>query len=231
MVQYKIFADSLEHKVELLKYLLRSEKIVKPIVFVKTRERLQELVQELDKAEIKFAYIRGEMEQEKRIAALERFAGGSVNILLATDVAARGIDVSDVSHVINFDMPRSADIYVHRIGRTARAGKKGVAINLVEAHDVPILGKIERYTGEKITLRVIDGLKAQNKLADFSKKKKKKEDKDVKSDEKEKHIKKRARDLKNKGKPNFYEKKRKKLLSQGITEEEADKLLNISSAK
>ena len=231
VVQYKIFADSLEHKVELLKYLLRSEKIVKPIVFVKTRERLQELVQELDKAEIKFAYIRGEMEQEKRIAALERFAGGSVNILLATDVAARGIDVSDVSHVINFDMPRSADIYVHRIGRTARAGKKGVAINLVEAHDVPILGKIERYTGEKITLRVIDGLKAQNKLADFSKKKKKKEDKDVNSDEKEKHIKKRARDLKNKGKPNFYEKKRTKLLSQGITEEEADKLLNISSAK
>ena len=171
------------------------------------------------------------MEQSKRIAALEKFTSGAVNILLATDVAARGIDVTDISHVINFDMPRSADIYVHRIGRTARAGRKGVAINLVEAHDVPMLGKIERYTGEKITLRVIEGLKAQNKMADFTKKKKKDDEpkENVKTDDKGKRVKKRARDLKNKGKPDFLEKKRKKLLSQGLSPEEVNARLGIKT--
>ena len=230
IVQYKIFADSLEHKLQLLKNLLQNEKISKPIVFVKTRERLQELVQELDKAGIKFAYIRGEMDQSRRIAALEKFISNEVHILLATDVAARGIDVSDISHVINFDMPRSADIYVHRIGRTARAGRKGVAINLVEAHDVPVLGKIERYTGEKITLRVIEGLKAQNKMADFTKKKKKNDQaRDEKIEGKEKHVKKRERDQKNKGKPDFLEKKRRKLLSQGLSPEEVEARLSVKS--
>ena len=188
------------------------------------------MVQELDKAGIKFAYIRGEMDQSRRIAALEKFISNEVHILLATDVAARGIDVSDISHVINFDMPRSADIYVHRIGRTARAGRKGVAINLVEAHDVPVLGKIERYTGEKITLRVIEGLKAQNKMADFTKKKKKNDQaRDEKIEGKEKHVKKRERDQKNKGKPDFLEKKRRKLLSQGLSPEEVEARLSVKS--
>ncbi len=211
ITQYKIYADDLSHKIELLKYLLKSEKINKTVVFIKTRERLQELVSELDSAGLVFAYLRGEMDQDKRLQALERFTNNDVKILLATDVAARGIDVADITHVINFDMPRSADIYVHRIGRTGRAGRKGVAINLVEAHDVPMLGKIERYTGEKITLRVIDGLKAKNKLADFSKKKRKLEDrKEVKKDEKTPHKKDRVRSQKNKGKPNFAEKRLRK---------------------
>ena len=211
ITQYKIYADDLSHKIELLKYLLKSEKINKTVVFIKTRERLQELVSELDSAGLVFAYLRGEMDQDKRLQALERFTNNDVKILLATDVAARGIDVADITHVINFDMPRSADIYVHRIGRTGRAGRKGVAINLVEAHDVPMLGKIERYTGEKITLRVIDGLKAKNKLADFSKKKRKPEDrKEVKKDEKTPHKKDRVRSQKNKGKPNFAEKRLRK---------------------
>ncbi|MGR5488987.1 helicase-related protein, partial [Vibrio alfacsensis] len=84
---------------------------------------------------------------------------GSVNILLATDVAARGIDLPDVSHVINYDLPRSADVYLHRIGRTARAGKKGTAISIVEAHDQPMMDRVGRYTKELIKERFIDGLR------------------------------------------------------------------------
>src|SRR5574344_47556 len=123
--QYKYYADTIDHKVKLLKALLNDEKIEKSIIFVKTRERLMDLVKSLDQDDFKYVYIRGEMDQAKRIEAMRRFSENEVKIMLATDVAARGIDVTDITHVINFDLPRSADIYVHRIGRTARAGRKG----------------------------------------------------------------------------------------------------------
>ncbi|MBN0903694.1 ATP-dependent RNA helicase SrmB, partial [Pseudomonas aeruginosa] len=89
----------------------------------------------------------------------KRLTDGRVNVLIATDVAARGIDIPDVSHVFNFDMPRTADTYLHRIGRTGRAGKKGTAISLVEAHDHLLLGKIGRYIEEPLKARVIDELR------------------------------------------------------------------------
>ena len=86
-----------------------------------------------------------------------------VNVLVSTDVAARGIDIDDVDFVINFDLPYSADTYLHRIGRTARAGKKGSAISLVEAHDYKLLGKIKRYTEEPLKPRIIEGLEPRTK--------------------------------------------------------------------
>ncbi len=212
--QYNYFADDLEHKIKLLEYMLRDATFEKCLVFVKTRERLQELSSRLTRDGFEFSYIRGEMEQEKRIQALSKFASGGVKILIATDVAARGIDIPDITHVINFDLPRSADIYVHRIGRTARAGKKGTAINLVEAHDMPMLEKAQRYTGDKQDVRVIDSLRPQHKIAEFSAPKKKKKDdtnsfKD-KDDEKKQHRKDRLRDKKNKGKPDFAGKRARK---------------------
>ncbi|MCV6070339.1 helicase-related protein, partial [Escherichia coli] len=88
------------------------------------------------------SWIQGEMPQDRRNNAISRFRDGTVNVLLATDVAARGIDLPDVSHVINYDMPRTADVYLHRIGRTARAGKKGNAISIVEAHDQPMMDRV-----------------------------------------------------------------------------------------
>ncbi|MCS5947239.1 hypothetical protein LNP25_32450 [Klebsiella variicola subsp. variicola] len=94
------------------------------------------------------------MVQIKRNEAIKRLTDGRANVLIATDVAARGIDIPDVSHVFNFDMPRTADIYLHRIGRTGRAGKKGIAISLVEAHDHLLLGKIGRYVEEPLKARV-----------------------------------------------------------------------------
>ena len=102
----------------------------------------------------------------------QKMVNDKVKVLVATDVAARGIDVQDVSHVFNFDLPRSAEIYVHRIGRTARAGKKGTAISLIEAHDLRIFGKIERYTEETIKRRVIQDLKPTHKVTASKTKKK-----------------------------------------------------------
>ena len=105
------------------------------------------------------------MPQDKRNSAVERLKKAEVNVLVATDVAARGLDIDDISHVINYDMPRKADIYLHRIGRTGRAGNKGTAISLVEAHDMAVIGKIERYMGERLQRRVIDELRPKHKEA------------------------------------------------------------------
>ncbi len=165
-------ADTAEHKLELLKAILTSQ-AERSIVFLKTRERLAELRTELERAEIPCAWIQGEMPQDRRNNAIARFRDGAVNVLLATDVAARGIDLPDISHVINYDMPRSADVYLHRIGRTARAGKKGNAISLVEAHDQPMMDRVARYVKEDIKERFVDGLRPKHKKPVFKKKKKK----------------------------------------------------------
>ena len=178
ILQWVHLADNPEHKLKLLTAILQqdqeSEQKQKVIVFVKTRDRLTELVAQLAELQIPCNYLRGEMDQEKRNQALTQFRVGKINILIATDVAARGIDVPDITHVINYDMPRSADIYVHRIGRTARGGKKGIAISLVEAHDIDILSKIERYTDQKLKRRVIKTLRPTHKEAQISQRKTKK---------------------------------------------------------
>ena len=163
-------ADDMAHKLELLKNIL-TEQSERAIVFLKTRERLAELRTELERAQIPCVWIQGEMPQDRRNNAIARFRDGSVNILLATDVAARGIDIPDVSHVINFDMPRTADVYLHRIGRTARAGKKGNAISLVEAHDQPMIERVARYIKEEIKERYIEGMRPKHKKPVFKKKK------------------------------------------------------------
>ncbi|MDA0129761.1 ATP-dependent RNA helicase SrmB [Vibrio sp. MarTm2] len=169
-------ADDMNHKLELLKKII-TDQAERSIVFLKTRERLGELRTELEKAQIPCAWIQGEMPQDRRNNAIARFRDGTVNVLLATDVAARGIDLPDVSHVINYDMPRSADVYLHRIGRTARAGKKGNAVSLVEAHDQPMLDRVARYVKEDIKERFIKEMRPKHKKPVFKKKNKKKDDK------------------------------------------------------
>ncbi len=226
ILQWVHLADNPEHKLKLLTAILQqdqeSEQKQKVIVFVKTRERLTELVAQLAEQHISCNYLRGEMDQEKRNQALAQFRAGKINILIATDVAARGIDVPDITHVINYDMPRSADVYVHRIGRTARGGKKGTAISLVEAHDVDILAKIERYTDQKLKRRVIKGLRPKHKEAQVSQRKPKKavnkkgkaRADELKKQQKAKRLKKkeeigkqRHRAKKAKGKPSWAGKK------------------------
>ncbi|MFT4806999.1 MAG: ATP-dependent RNA helicase SrmB [Arenicella sp.] len=162
--QWIHLADDAKHKLDLLTHIL-STQVETAIVFVKTRERLATLVGQLQSVDIDCVWLQGEMPQDKRNTAMERFRTGEVKILIATDVAARGIDVDNISHVINYDMPRTADVYVHRIGRTGRAGNKGTAISIVEAHDIGVVPKIERYTEQMLKRRVIAALRPANKEA------------------------------------------------------------------
>ncbi|MBR9790690.1 MAG: ATP-dependent RNA helicase SrmB [Gammaproteobacteria bacterium] len=170
--QWYHLADNLEHKLALVEKILK-EQITSAVVFVKTRERLQWLRENLQRLGLNVCYLQGEMPQDKRNAALASFKSGKLNILLATDVAARGIDVPNVSHVINFDMPRKADVYVHRIGRTGRAGAKGTAISLIEAHDFEMVGKVTRYMDEPFKARFVEGLRPKHKAPENKAKKKK----------------------------------------------------------
>ncbi len=161
--QWYYRADNLQHKTALLCHLLKQEDVTKSIVFVRKRERVHELGGWLRQAGINSCYLEGEMVQAKRNEAIKRIVDGRVNVLIATDVAARGLDIADISHVFNFDMPRTADTYLHRIGRTARAGRKGVAISLVEAHDHLLLGKVGRYLDEPLKSRVVDELRPETR--------------------------------------------------------------------
>ncbi|HIF9422065.1 TPA: ATP-dependent RNA helicase SrmB [Photobacterium damselae] len=174
--------DNMEHKLAILEHLLRND-AERTIIFVKTRERLAELRGQLETRQIKCCWIQGEMAQAARSNTIRRFREGVINVMIATDVAARGIDLPDVSHVINFDMPRTADVYLHRIGRTARAGKKGSAISLVEAHDQAMMERVCRYIKEDVPERFVEGLRpATKKAATVKKKKPKNLDKKAKAE-------------------------------------------------
>ncbi|WP_299998300.1 ATP-dependent RNA helicase SrmB [uncultured Cedecea sp.] len=162
--QWYYRADDVQHKTALLVHLLQQPETTRSIVFVRKRERVHELVSWLHEAGIKTCYLEGEMVQAKRNEAIARLNDGRVNVLVATDIAARGIDIPDVSHVFNFDLPRTADVYLHRIGRTGRAGLKGIAISLVEAHDHLLLGKISRYMNEPLKPRTIDTLRPVTRI-------------------------------------------------------------------
>lgn len=172
ILQWIHYADTYEHKVKLLAHIIQND-ATSCIVFVKTRERVMQLQQQLQSMNIHSLYLQGEMAQDKRVRTLEKFKSGAISVLLATDVAARGIDIPNVSHVINFDLPRTADVYVHRIGRTGRGGQKGIAIALVEAHDMGMLARVERYTDQKLKPKVIASLRPQHKVASVPKKSKK----------------------------------------------------------
>ncbi|WP_087026370.1 ATP-dependent RNA helicase SrmB [Thaumasiovibrio subtropicus] len=172
--QWYYRCDDMDHKIQLLEHVLKSDESERTIIFLKTRERLAELREKLDSMQIPCCWLQGEMAQSARNNTIERFKSGKVNIMLATDVAARGIDIPDISHVINFDLPRTADVYLHRIGRTARAGKKGSAVSLVEAHDQAMMERIGRYMKEPVKERFVEEMKPKHKKPAFAVKKKKK---------------------------------------------------------
>lgn len=163
ILQWYYRVDDVQHKTALLVHLLQQPDVQKSVIFVRKRERVHELATWLREAGINTCYLEGEMVQAKRNEAVKRMMDGRVNVLVATDVAARGLDILDITHVFNFDMPRTADTYLHRIGRTGRAGRKGTAISLVEAHDHLLLGKVGRYLNEPLKPRVIDELRPKTK--------------------------------------------------------------------
>lgn len=168
--------DDAAHKLNVLEYLLKSV-TGRILVFVRKRDKVHELAPFLQQKGFPTVALEGQLPHSERQLRLKAFHDLRARILLATDVAARGIDIPDVELVINYDMPRKGDSYVHRIGRTGRAGKKGTAISLVEAHDAECLGRVERYLKTKIERRVIDELRPQFKFPDPHKKTKKKKPK------------------------------------------------------
>jgi superfamily II DNA/RNA helicase len=113
------------------------------IVFANTREQVDAVVTLITQAGRRCAVYRGEMDKQERRANLQAFRDNTVDILVSTDLAARGLDVSHVARVINFHMPKDLDNYLHRVGRTARAGRKGVVVNLITERDLPLLEQIE----------------------------------------------------------------------------------------
>jgi len=134
------------------------------IVFTRTKHGANRVSDHLDRAGIPSAAIHGNKSQNARQKALEDFRSGSTRILVATDIAARGIDVDDISHVINFEMPVEAESYVHRIGRTARAGRSGVAYSFCDPNERDELKAIERLTKKPLTVAApIQGLEADQR--------------------------------------------------------------------
>jgi len=127
------------------------------LIFTRTKHRAKRIGQQLEKAGYKAASLQGNLSQNKRQEALDGFRSGKYQILVATDIAARGIDVSSISHVINYDIPDTVDAYTHRIGRTGRAAKTGDAFTFVTHEDEPLIRSIERVLGEKIGRRTVMG--------------------------------------------------------------------------
>jgi ATP-dependent RNA helicase RhlE len=142
-------------KTSLLQELLKHTDTESVLIFTRTKHRAKRIGQQLEKAGYRAASLQGNLSQNKRQAALDGFRNGSYQILVATDIAARGIDVSLISHVINYDIPDTTDAYTHRIGRTGRAAKTGDAFTFVTREDEPIVRSIERVLGEKIERRTL----------------------------------------------------------------------------
>lgn len=149
--QQATFVNQAE-KQALLTLTIKNEEIDRALIFTRTKHGADRVVRFLEGAGIQAAAIHGNKSQAQRTAALQAFRHGHVKLLVATDIAARGIDVSGVSHVINFELPNVAEQYVHRIGRTARAGADGIAISFVADDERPYLKAIERTTKVKLDI-------------------------------------------------------------------------------
>jgi len=138
------------------------------LVFSRTKHGANRLVAQLDKAGIKAAAIHGNKSQGARTRALQEFKDSDIQVLVATDIAARGIDIKELPHVINFDLPNIAEDYVHRIGRTGRAGSVGEAVSLVSLDELDLLIEIERLTQAKIEHRELEGFAPNNPLPEVA---------------------------------------------------------------
>jgi len=158
-------------KRELLSFMIGSNNWKQVLVFSRTKHGANRLAQQLEKDGITADAIHGNKSQGARSRALSQFKEGRTRVLVATDIAARGIDISALPHVINFDLPGQAEDYVHRIGRTGRAGNEGEAISLVCAEEHIALKNIEQLIKHKITRMTVEGYEPQEQYSDQPKKK------------------------------------------------------------
>lgn len=156
-VKQRVFIVGRRDKERLLKELLESENIEKVMVFANRRDQVRKLYDRLKAQGYKVGMLSGEIPQDKRTKMLDQFKSGKTQIMIATDVAGRGIHVDNVSHVINYTLPEQADDYVHRIGRTGRAGASGVSISFACEDDSFLLADLEKAIGQKLPLERPEG--------------------------------------------------------------------------
>ena len=151
-------ADNFSHKHSLLSHYLKSDDLNQAVIFTATKRGADKLARQLSAQGHKSAALHGDMGQGARKRTVEQMRRGKFRMLVATDVAARGLDIRGISHVFNFDLPMVAEDYVHRIGRTGRGGEKGTAISFVGPEDWGKLNSIERLTGKKLKRDIVVGL-------------------------------------------------------------------------
>ncbi|WP_197469805.1 MULTISPECIES: DEAD/DEAH box helicase [unclassified Oleiphilus] len=180
--QQIIFADDNAHKYQLLCWLLRNETYRHSIVFCNSKEQVDQVYRVMQQQEISAGVLHGDKDQKQRNLVMSKMRRNELKVMVATDIAARGIDIEGMDLVINFEMPRRGEIYVHRIGRTGRAGEKGLAITLISAPEFNLMAGIERFlkqTFKRRKVKELEGhykgpkkLKASGKAAGSKKKKK-----------------------------------------------------------
>ena len=217
-------ADSQEHKFNLLMTLMlpyqssayhkaSDPEEGKVLLFANTRNDSEQLAERLHANGIACSVLHGDLTQKERNQKVRHFQGGRLSVLVATDVAARGLHIDAIDTVINYDMPRNAEIYVHRAGRTGRADQTGKVVSLVRDYEAKTLQRIERFTRQPIERLVIEGLEPTNREPEFKRKKKNKQAKET---VKKPRLKKRLRAQKDKGKPKFPlgKKKRQEMKNQ-----------------
>jgi superfamily II DNA/RNA helicase len=156
IAQHKVFVSA-RGKREALRSLMHADEVQTAIVFANRKTTVRELNKSLQRYGFASGEIHGDMDQSSRLAELDRFKSGTINVLVASDVAARGLDIKGVSHVFNFDTPWHPDDYIHRIGRTGRAGAKGRAFTLVTPEDAEAIANVEKLTGIQIPVYELAG--------------------------------------------------------------------------
>lgn len=158
-----ILADEPEHKDRLMAWLLSNDEFDKAIVFSNTRENAIRLSSFAIRHSHRAAVLHGEMSQDERNHVMMLFRNNKINVLVATDLAGRGLDIKGVDLVINYEMARKGDDYIHRVGRTGRAGAKGIAVSLISSHEWNLKAMIERYLKQTFESRIIKELRANYK--------------------------------------------------------------------
>ncbi|QRN41117.1 MAG: DEAD/DEAH box helicase [Neisseriaceae bacterium] len=152
------YTNNLKHKIQILEYLLMDPAIYQAVIFTATKHLSEDLAKNLAQKKHKVLCLNGDMAQNQRIQAIKKLQRKQIDYLIATDVAARGIDIATITHVINFDLPKQPEDYIHRIGRTGRAGKDGIAITFAMVDETPQVHKIEKLIQHPIKVVSIEGM-------------------------------------------------------------------------